>query len=522
MVAVGAVAAGMYLPTLWGEFVYDDVAQIVTSDYLHRSENFWEVLTFRVMGKDVMDFNRPVMVLSLMIDAMIWGANPFGYHLTNVVLHAACSVLLLLVMLRVFRRLSGPHADVRGPLLGALAGALLFAVHPLNSEAVSPVTFREDLLVAFFALAAFFLIEWFPARRQSVTLLLGAACTVLTLASVGSKESGAGVPAFLILYWVVVRRRQQWRPWAGLVAAGFVVVALFVAARFTLVPENSIITSEAGRLGGSFAATLRIQPRIWTFQLMQLFRPDLLCADQTVPYSIRDISLGFAAAALIVVIAGVVLLSIRNHAAALGAALYWLGILPASNLLPMYRPIADRYMYFPMAGFAMVIGAVVCRLKVPASPRARAALAAVALAALAVLGAFTVRRTFVWRDSMSLWSDTAARNTQSYTAYDNLGVALFQAGQYDKAVRSFQRCCRLTGLADPRAGLAVTYDAMGKGDLAEEALADAIRRDEHYADAARLVRSLRWEPRDAEKLQKVIDRLRVKRAAESRPQSQPN
>ncbi|MHC4982745.1 MAG: hypothetical protein ACYTF6_06210 [Planctomycetota bacterium] len=432
MAVVAAVAAGTYLPTLWGDFVYDDM-QVLIGDYIHQPAHFWEVLTFRVMGRDVIDFNRPMMLLSLIVDSMIWGREPFGYHLTNVLLHAACSVMLLVVLLQIFRRLSQYQAGQTRPMLGALAGALLFAVHPINSEAVSPVTFREDLLVPFFALLMFLLIDGFPAKRKPASVLLGAACALLMLASVASKETGAIVPVFVALYWLVVRRRSQWRPWAGLVTAGCILVGLFIAARFTFGPQDSEVFYPVRRLGGSFTETLKIQPRIWTLQLMLIFRPDVLCADQQLPYAIEPVGLGLALGTLGVLAVSLVALAFRNPAAGLGSALYCLAIAPASNLLPMYRPIADRYLYFPMAGVAMVVGAVVWRLKMPRDRRALVAMAAGGVGILAMLATFTVRRTFVWQNSISLWSDTVARNRDSFTGHTNLGFALFDAARADPA-----------------------------------------------------------------------------------------
>ena len=77
----GRCGRGGYLPSLWGEFVYDDVAQIVIDDYIHQPSHLAEVLTFRVHGHDVLDFNRPFMLLSLMVDSLLWGRIPIGLPL---------------------------------------------------------------------------------------------------------------------------------------------------------------------------------------------------------------------------------------------------------------------------------------------------------------------------------------------------------------------------------------------------------------------------------------------------------
>ncbi|MFM8810134.1 MAG: hypothetical protein ACKOJB_14750, partial [Chthoniobacterales bacterium] len=83
-----ALVVALYFPTLRGGFVYDSIAQVLYSDYIHTSANWSDVLTLRVVGQDELDRNRPLHLASLMLDAAIWRKNPFGYRLTSVLLHA--------------------------------------------------------------------------------------------------------------------------------------------------------------------------------------------------------------------------------------------------------------------------------------------------------------------------------------------------------------------------------------------------------------------------------------------------
>ena len=97
-IIIAVVAAVIYLPILTADFVYDDTSQILTDDYIHKPAHFAEVLSLSVMRKDILDNNRPVMLLSLMLDSLLWGYNPFGYHLTNLLLHALCSAMVFLLL----------------------------------------------------------------------------------------------------------------------------------------------------------------------------------------------------------------------------------------------------------------------------------------------------------------------------------------------------------------------------------------------------------------------------------------
>ena len=88
----------LYLPTLRGGFVYDSIAQVLYSDYIHTPAHWADVLTLRVVGEDELDRNRPLLLASLMADAAVWGRNPFGYRLTSVLLHALNATLLFALL----------------------------------------------------------------------------------------------------------------------------------------------------------------------------------------------------------------------------------------------------------------------------------------------------------------------------------------------------------------------------------------------------------------------------------------
>jgi hypothetical protein len=97
------LVVALYAPTLRGEFVYDSIAQVLYSDYIHTPANWDDVLTLRVVGRDELDRNRPMHLASLMLDAAIWKKEPFGYRLTSVLLHALNAALLFLFIAVVLR-----------------------------------------------------------------------------------------------------------------------------------------------------------------------------------------------------------------------------------------------------------------------------------------------------------------------------------------------------------------------------------------------------------------------------------
>jgi len=131
------IAMALYLPTLGAGFAWDSQIQMRDDGFIHEARNLPAVLSLRVLGMDVLDFNRPTQLLSLMADSALWGEKPFGYHLTSVLLHATMTVLLFMFC----------HRFV--PAGCAFAATLLFAVHPVNCEAVAEDAryAQPDLLV---------------------------------------------------------------------------------------------------------------------------------------------------------------------------------------------------------------------------------------------------------------------------------------------------------------------------------------------------------------------------------------
>lgn len=501
--AVVVLAAALYSPSLRSGFVYDSDVNIGSDDFIHDRSNLFDVMTLRVMKRDVVDFNRPVQLLSLMIDSMIWGRRPFGYHLTSILLHAANAGLLCHLMARY---LAGVGVPGTVAAVSAGAGAVLFAVHPVSAEAVAEPSYREDLLVTCFILLALLGATSFRPQRSLRNLAIGAGCAACALLAVASKESGIAAAALLWVYWRLMRRQEPFAGWLALLVGASVAAGLFTAARFLLEPQASVIfASKPLILGGSVRGLVQAQPRIWTFYFANLVWPTRLCADYT-GYSIRGIGPGVAWSVLALVVVAHAWLAYKSRAAAMAVALFWLALLPASNLLPMYRPIADRYLYAPMTGVGCLAAVGVAWAW--QRPRLGAAVTAALLLAAVPLAILTVHRQRVFHDSIALWRDTLAKNPTSYTATDNLAFALLDEGKLQEALDWWRATDHLTQgtFAEAYAGAALAFEAQGKPGDADRLYLAAVRRDRAFADPQQLVRSARWQRRFVAMLEPIARR----------------
>jgi tetratricopeptide (TPR) repeat protein len=498
------LASALYSPSLRSQFVYDADVQIGNDDNLiHDRSNLSAVLTLRVMRRDVLDFNRPVHLLVLMIDSMIWGRDPFGYHLTSILLHAANGGLLCYLLARY---LAGAGVTGTVAAISAGAGAVIFAVHPVNTEAVAEPSYREDLLATFFILLTLLAATHYRPQRSSRNIAIGAGCVVCAFLAIASKESGIAAAALLWVYWWLMRRRERFAGWTALLIAASVAAGLFTAARFMLEPQTSVIyRAKPPILGGSVMGLVQSQPRIWALYFANLLWPVNLSADYTA-FSIRGIGPRVAWPVVASVVAAQAWLAYKSRAAAMGVAIFWLALLPASNLLPMYRPIADRYLYAPMAGVACLAALGVAstwRWRWP-----RAGVTAVVIIAGVALAMLTINRQRVFHHSAALWRDTLVKNPASHTATDNLAFALLDEGKFKEAIGWWKETDRLTGggEAEAYAGAALAFEALGRPAQADQYYLEAVRRDRYFADPQQLLRSVRWQSRFVKMLEPIAKR----------------
>lgn len=494
--AVAAIAFALYLPSLSSDFTYDARLTILGNDYAHDLRHLWDVVTLRVIHQDVMDNNRPVHLGLIMLNWAAWGANPAGHHLFSNVLHALAAALLY----RVCRALAGAAASP----WASFAAALVFAVHPLCVEAVAQVSFRYDVIVTVCLLGALCLAVKFEPVKNRRNILLGAGIVLLMFLAIAAKENGIAGPFLLIAYWQLYRRRESRTGWGVLCAAACFAVGAFLLARFTLRPAVSVIfTQDPVRPGGTLAEWANIQPQIWAFYLRQIAWPRGLCAEYGW-FSVQNYPVGFAALAVIAVVGAQATVSFYSRTFALGAILFWCALLPVSNLIPIYKPMADRFMYLPMAGVALMLAGLPWQ-RLPSGRQVAFALAMVASCCLAWS---TIRRQKTWHDSLSLWSEAATRNPHSPDARNSLGWALYTNGKYEEALVQYRIAMLMTHgkSADDLAGMAVIYDAMGRTAEADDAFKKAAALDSRYAHTELLLRAMVWEKADAARLQVIADR----------------
>ena len=469
---VGAVA-GVFGNALQNDFVYDDRLLVVDN---------WAV---RAPLRDLraLGFYRPLRTLSYRLDYAIGGGDPpdpLIFHLTNVAYHAATAVL-------VHTALAGSGASP----LAALGGALLFAVHPVQADAVTYVSGRRDVLCALFFVAGFCAYLRYRRGHGVGALAVALACYVLALLA---KEMAITLPLVCVAYDRFARRRDQvgteaarraGRP-SWLVVAGIIVggaVGWVVYGRFV---ERVLKVTEwhGGSVGTNFATVLRI----WARYLALVVWPAKLSADYSArAFPVSTTALDPWAMAAAVVLIGLGVLAVlrwrRGGLEGFGAAWWAITLLPVSHLVPYRELMAEHYLYLPMIGMAYVAagaidGAARASAGIADAAAARRRLAFAVLLVLTLAAAWrTVVRNRDWHDSLTLWTATVATFPDCARARFNLGQAYFERVRFDDAEREWRVAAELApDDVDVLLGLASLAYRQGHLDVAERWITTALAR----------------------------------------------
>jgi protein O-mannosyl-transferase len=466
-VAPPALAFVTYANTLLNRFVWDDHYQVLKNPWIRDLSHLDEIF-----GHDVWAFTnhpssyyRPLMHVAYMLTYGVADLSPAAFHLVNVLLHVVTTVL-------VFRLIRRVVSDPTG--WAACIGALVFAVHPIHVEAVAWVGSLADLASAAFQLLGVLL---FVATSEvgKRTRLLNAIGAMAFLASMLFKEPGVALLAIIVTLDLARRptgrgTRYWLERYGAIGGAAGVYVALRLHALGGALPHASETQF------GIWQALSVAGTAIWRY-LAMLLVPYPLNAFQTMDSAIALPPL-IGLTALPVLIATAVWRGSVPITAAF--AVFFFPLVPALSapaLLPgLDNPWAERYVYCPSAGLAILVAIAVAAI-LRSESRWRAVCVAGGAVPLVVLSAWAaIDRNRVWHDDMSLWTDTVAKSPGAGAAHASLGYALFVRGDVDGAIREYNiSISRKPDYADAHLNLGVALAMKGLHEAAVPSYREALR-----------------------------------------------
>lgn len=412
---------------------------------LNRSSARW------AMAGVVNDNWQPMIWLSFMLDSQLWGLNAGAFHITNLLLHIANTLLLLILLYKI-----------TGSLWKSAFVAAIFALHPLRAESVAWISERKDVLSTLFWLLTMLAYISYVKKPG-----FGRYVLVIVVFALGltAKPMLITLPIILLLldYWPLGRLRMgrvahqsgPYKPLRFLILEKLPLIALSIGAGII-----ALLTQETSEIRLQFCdVTIGMRAANSIYSYVVYLRKMALPYDLIPFYPHPGASLpGWQVIGSVVLIVAITWFSLRSRKYpyfTVGWLWYLISLLPVIEFIQVGLPArADRYTYVPMTGIAIMIAwgvpDIISRMQKQNSKesadKAGQANKMVGIVAVAVITAFAMcsyQQISYWRDSMSLFNYTVNTDPNNYVGHNNLGVALMSQGRDEAALKHFVKAVEI-------------------------------------------------------------------------------
>jgi tetratricopeptide (TPR) repeat protein len=456
-----------YSPVLHTPFVFDDTKQIFA--LASGSQSLWVWVHTPI---------RPLLQATYWFNNQLSHDDTYSYHVLNLLIHAVTAGLVWLILRRL-AEWSGMEPRQRDIL--AAFGAVLFLLHPAQTESVAYIAGRSESFSGMWAAGA--ITAFLYRKHAKISWLEVALVFLLAVAAMASKEQAVVLFAVFLLtdFWwnpgfSAKGIAGNWRLYVPMVAGAIAAVALLM----------KLILG----IGTGGSAGFGMKEFTWYQYLFTQFRGIWVYIGHFVLPVNLNVDWDFAISrtlfdkGAIVGLIGLVALAVaawifreRFRLASYGYFLFLLFLAPTSSILPIKDAVADRRMYLPMVGLLCIVMDFASRLKIE-----RKVLATVCALIALVAAAATYARAEVWSDPVTLWQDTAKKSPDKSRVHFQLGFAYYQQQRYDLAVPEFEKAASLSKPDyDLLIDLGLAYDGLHQFGKALQTLnqAAALERTAH-------------------------------------------
>ena|GEM_PF-411663 len=466
------IALVIYSPALGGPFVWDDELLIQNNPHVTTFDHAYLLFTEDVEATagQKSSLYRPLMMTTFAVEYGLWRLHPVGYHVMNVVWHAAVVLMVYCFAFLLF-----------GSAVPAFLASVLFLVHPVHTEAVSYISGRSDPMSVLFLLGVFFLY----IKRPFSAAVNFFAMTTLYAACLLSRESGLILPALILLYHGAFKKRVDRLNFGGLLAVTAAYVVLRLTALGFLMPHT--VTGKGtvlSRLPGFFAAFVQ-------YLRLLVWPADLHMEYGTVFLRLTD-PLALAGLVLFAAVCGLLVYAWRrSRLTAFGIGWFLLGLLPFSNIFPINAYMAEHWLYLPSIGLFLIAGHALYNLY------QRPLLKNWGLGLAAALVGFYGTATFIqnkyWGDPIYFYERTFAYAPFSWRVANNLGTTYQEKKELEKAEVYLLKAVALKpDSVEAHNNLGIVYSLQGKFEEAFAQLNEALALDPRYTDAYRNLGNTYW------------------------------
>jgi tetratricopeptide (TPR) repeat protein len=465
---LAAILAGLvllfwaYAPAMHGPFVFDDTKQQYALPTASDALSLW-------IGPV-----RPILMFSYWANVQLSRDDTFSFHMVNLAIHFVTALLVFFVIRRLLEW-SGAAKENLTPF--AAFGALLFLLHPLQTESVAYIAGRSESLCGMFSAASY---AAFLYRRSKAISWSGVVIVVALFgAAVLSKEQGVVLPALFLLtdlWWntdgPLRAVRANWKLYVVLAAGAVAGIALF----WKLITGAGTGDSAGFSLKAfTWYQYLFTQFRVLFAYMFNFLLPVNLNVDWDFPISHTLFDQGAIIGLVgLLALAGLAWYYRRRFPlAGYGYLVFLVLLAPTSSILPIKDPIADRRMYLPALGLILIALDLLGRLKLERKMMAGMAAAVVLIAAFA-----THARAEVWGNPLALWQDTALKSPKKMRPHFQLAFAYQEQGRFDLAVDEFQKTANLEPpTADMLIDWGLAYDGLNQPELALAKFREAAAKE---------------------------------------------
>jgi tetratricopeptide (TPR) repeat protein len=437
----------VYSNTFHNSFHHDDDHVIVRNPFVKSLEYIPQFFFHPLMGSGIFQETssyRPLLMATFAMNYYFGGLNVFGYHLINFLLHVGCALLVYFLILSS-QRFPRPPPPEGNPLIyqmTALFGALLFALHPVQTESVTYITGRSSLLTGIFFLGSFYAYLRYVLTGKAGTLILS---VLMYGGALLAKETAVTLMVLLLCFNFLFPQDRAWKGRVLSLVPHLLLTILFLGMRVYFFGT----LQHAGDPIRPLYDHLVSQPRAWVHYLGTQFLPLNLNFDYdfAISHSILEGEV-LGSLFLLAVAAGVILFLSRSNRWVVFWAQWWaVNLLPTNSIIALEDLVSDRWLYLSSVGysalFAMAVGWVFQTCVVGRSRAVKMVFLFSCALVIELHGYSTTLRNFVWSSSRTLWEDTAAKSPNKARVYDGLGTVLAKEGRWEEAAQAHRKAIAL-------------------------------------------------------------------------------
>ncbi len=458
----------VYYPSLQGSFLdIDDLHYIDENEYIR--DLSWRGI-YRIFTSVIVVNYFPLQILSYAIDYHLWGLNPFGYRLGNLIFHLGNALLVFFFLRRL----------LAGRTWLSFAGSLIFSLHPVNVESVAWVSERKNVLSVFFLLLSFLAyFRYLEGKRKGLSYGFSLGFYLL---SILAKVSSVIFPLLLLLYDMcfTARSRKEWikdKIPFFLMSAFFSGLAVYIYHLQKIIPEYH---------GGHPINNFLTMANVVVEYILSLFVPLYL----NFYYDTRLVQ-SFGEYQVLLSLSLLLLLTILaigwyRQKRPLFFSLLWffIPLLPVLNIVPIAILRADRYLYLPSVGFAYFLAWGIPPVMGDAGRKSPWFALGVLLLIAGVFGWIGEKQAGYWRSSFDLWTQVMKYIPGEAKAYRALGNEARDRGKLDLAILYYQQALQLSPKDESvMNNLGDVYLMKGQMEKAREFFAEALKQNPKYPDA---------------------------------------